>query len=46
MDVSKVNRVEVITSKKGRELVIWEEKPLKIEFDLQDGDRTLKIFID
>lgn len=40
---SKVTRVEVI-DEKGRSYVNWNENNL-VRIDLQDGQRTLKIFI-
>ena len=51
MELDKVNRVEVIDHPKsfedggGRAYVIWKDRPLKIELSLQDGGKTLKIFI-
>lgn len=50
MNTEKVNRVEVINHTKpieeggGRAYVFWEDKA-KVELSLQDGGRTLKIFI-
>jgi hypothetical protein len=45
--MEKINRVEVINHSKdgeGREYVIWKDN-IKVEQDLQDNGRTLKIFI-
>ncbi len=47
MNTNKVNRVEIIDwtkNGKGRAYVKWE-KELDVELQLQDRDRTLKIFI-
>lgn len=50
MNTEKVNRVEVIDHTKsledggGRAYVFWE-KTAKVELQLQDDGRTLKIFI-
>ena len=44
MDVAKVNRVEVIDSN-GRSYVKYFDKG-KLTYSLQDGDSTLKLFID
>lgn len=44
---SKITRVEVIDHSKngkGREYVKWDEK-VTVDMDLQDGGRTLKVFI-
>jgi len=53
MNTNKVNRVEVINWTKsleeggGRDCIIWdEEEKIKVKIELQDDDRTLKIFID
>jgi len=43
VDTSKVNRVEVI-DESGRDYVNWNEGN-KVELQLQDQNRTLKIFI-
>jgi len=51
MNLKKVNRVEVIDWTKpveeggGRAYVKWEDK-LDVKYELQDNNRTLKIFID
>jgi hypothetical protein len=50
-DFSKVNRVEVINHTKsleeggGRTVIAWAKEPLDVSIDLQDGDRTLKLFV-
>jgi len=51
-DLLKVNRVEIIDHTKdendevkGRSYVKWEEDDFKVEADLQDNYKTLKIFI-
>lgn len=44
---NKITRVEVIDHSKhgkGREYVKWDEK-VTVDMDLQDGGRTLKVFI-
>lgn len=43
-----VNRFEVInhlSDGSGREVRIWEGEPFKVELDLQDDGRTLKVFL-
>lgn len=40
----EINRFELITNG-GREVVIWEDEPLRIEVSFQDDDRTLKLFV-
>ena len=40
----KANRLEVIDGN-GRSYVLWQDAPLNIVFDVQDGGRTLKIFV-
>jgi hypothetical protein len=42
IDCSKVTRIEVIDGK-GRSYTNWKVKD--VEFQLQDDDRTLKLFI-
>jgi hypothetical protein len=44
----KVNRVEIIdrVTGKGRVYVFWEDLPARVSFSFQDGDRTLKLFIE
>lgn len=49
MDISKVTRLEVINysnkfEPQGRAFVLKNEQ-LKLELELQDNDRTLKIYI-
>lgn len=50
MNTSKVTRVEVIDHTEsainggGRAYVKWEDG-IKVELSLQDGERTLKVFI-
>lgn len=46
-DLSRVNRLEVInhtTEGKGREYICWKDG-IRVEVVLQDGKRTMKIFI-
>lgn len=51
MDTSKVNRVEVIDHTHeiedggGRAYVYWSEEKPEVRAELQDDERTLKIFI-
>lgn len=43
-----ITRVELIDHSengKGRVYTKWEEEPVSVTLDLQDGERTLKIFI-
>jgi hypothetical protein len=50
MIIDKVTRVEVINHAKslekggGRAFVFWHDN-IKVELDLQDNDKTLKVFI-
>ena len=50
IDTGKVTRVEIIDLTKpvgkggGRVFTMWDED-IKVDVDLQDKDRTLKIFI-
>ena len=50
MDTSKVNRVEVIDHTKpfeegGGRAYVFREDGIKVEVELQDDGRTLKVFI-
>lgn len=40
-----VNRIEVI-DENGRAYVRWDNDPLNMSYQLQDDDRTLKVFVD
>ena len=47
MDTTKVTRVEVVNHRsdgEGREYVNWHEDNV-VTYDLQDGGKTLKVFI-
>lgn len=44
-ELSKISRLEIITEN-GRKLVKYLKGDEKLEFSVQDGGRTLKIFIE
>lgn len=47
MNVEKVTRVEIINHAHGKGRVYSiQNEGIRIELDLQDGGRTLKVFID
>lgn len=48
IDTDKVTRIEIIDHSpkgEGREFVRYYDGPVEVNFDLQDDERTLKIFI-
>lgn len=45
LDLSNVNRVEVIDNDRGREYVKYNFKVKDLIYELQDEGKTLKIFI-
>jgi len=45
MAMGGVNRIEVI-DENGRAYVRWDNDPLNMSYQLQDDDRTLKVFVD
>ena len=47
-DIYKINRLEIIDHTeqgRGRAFTKWEDVPFLAEVELQDGEKTLKIFL-